>query len=93
MKIKHYQPITYVTVGLLCITILAGLLLTCNIPIFPGMSIINPNNASAETSTATIRVKSTCSMTATVNTDHTASLINGVYSGDYVDTTEHNKIT
>ena len=89
MKIKHsYQSLTYITYSIVGITILAGILLSCNIPIFPGISV--NGSASATTlnrtasTTAAIRVKSTCSMTATIEPgeEHTATMINGQYRND-----------
>ncbi|MBR5046418.1 hypothetical protein IKX73_02175, partial [Candidatus Saccharibacteria bacterium] len=41
-------------------------------------------NASADSSvvsTATVIIPTSCSMTANVDSEHTASLINGIYSG------------
>ena len=84
MKIKHsYQPLTYVTYSIVGITVLTGILLSCNIPIFPGIGIIYTTSALDQTKTANaaIRVRSTCSMTATIDSgnEHTATMINGQY--------------
>ena len=88
MKIKHYQPLTYITYSIVGITVLAGILLSCNIPIFPGISVNGSTLATTQTKTtstnAAIRVKSTCSMTATIDSgnEHTATMINGQYKED-----------
>ena len=78
MKVKYKRSIAYVMPLLL-------LLLSIHISSVIGSN----NNASATTlsrtasTTAAIRVKSTCSMTATVDTDHERILINGQY-GDNI---------
>ena len=86
MKIKHYQPLTYITYSIVGITVLTGILLSCNIPIFPGIGIIYTTSALDQTKTANaaIRVRSTCSMTATIDSgnEHTATMINGQYKED-----------
>ena len=86
MKIKHYQPLTYITYSIVGITVLAGMLLSCNIPIFPGISVNGSTSALTQTTTANaaIRVKSTCSMTANIQPgeEHTATMINGQYKED-----------
>ena len=88
MKIKHYQPLTYVTYSIVGITVLAGILLSCNIPIFPGISVNGSTSATTlnrtASTTAAIRVKSTCSMTATIEPgeEHAATMINGQYRND-----------
>ena len=87
MKIKHsYQPLTYITMSIVGITVLAGILLSCNIPIFPGISVNGSTSALTQTTTANaaIRVKSTCSMTATIEPgeEHAATMINGQYLAD-----------
>ena len=86
MKIKHYQPLTYITYSIVGITVLTGILLSCNIPIFPGIGIIYTTSALDQTKTANaaIRVRSTCSMTATIDSgnEHTATMINGQYRND-----------
>ena len=91
MKIKHYQPLTYITYSIVGITVLTGILLSCNIPIFPGIGIIYTTSALDQTKTANaaIRVRSTCSMTATIDSgnEHTATMINGQYKEDIGKTT------
>ena len=89
MKIKHsYQPLSYITYSIVGITVLAGILLSCNIPIFPGISVNGSTLATTQTKTtstnAAIRVRSTCSMTATIDSgnEHTATMINGQYKED-----------
>ena len=88
MKIKHYQPLTYITYSIVGITVLTGILLSCNIPIFPGISVNGSTLATTQTKTtstnAAIRVRSTCSMTATIDSgnEHTATMINGQYKED-----------
>ena len=50
MKIKHsYQPLTYITMSMVGITVLAGMLLSCNIPIFPGVSVNGLTLTTAQT--------------------------------------------
>ena len=88
MKIKHYQPLTYITYSIVGITVLAGILLSCNIPIFPGISVNGSTSATTlsrtASTTAAIRVRSTCSMTATIEPgeEHAATMINGQYLAD-----------
>ena len=69
----HKQYNLFALGGLVGSTIVAGLALSA-----PGVWA-----ADQSTATATIKVNMTCSMTATVDVAHTASLINGIYSGDY----------
>ena len=79
MKIKHYQPLTYITFSIVGITVLAGILLS-------SCDIFNSTSALTQTSTANaaIRVRPTCSMTATIDSgnEHTATMINGQYKED-----------
>ena len=48
-----------------------------------GVALVNPGAKAAQQATAhaSVTVQSTCSMTATVNTAHNATLFSGTYSG------------
>ena len=91
MKIKHYQPLTYITYSIVGITVLTGILLSCNIPIFPGISVNGSTLALTQTTTAnaSVRVNNFCSMTANIQPgeEHSAILIGGQYKEDIGKTT------
>ena len=88
MKIKHYKPLTYITYSMVGITVLAGILLSCNIPIFPGISVNGSTLATTQTKTTTtnasVRVSNFCSMTADIRPgeEHSTTLIGGQYKED-----------
>ena len=69
----HKEPSLVVAMGLVGVTAISGVALTAP------MGFATENNAEAQ---ASVVVSATCSMTATVDTAHTATLINGQYSGD-----------
>ncbi|MBR2710158.1 hypothetical protein IKF02_00785 [Candidatus Saccharibacteria bacterium] len=94
MKIKHsHQPLTYITYSILGITVLTGILLSCNIPIFPGISVNGSTLATTQTKTTTtnasVRVSNFCSMTANIQPgeEHSTTLIGGQYQADIGKTT------
>ncbi len=62
-----------ITVALLLTTITTGLVASS--------THINADDVTDVTDTATISVPSSCSMTATVDTEHNANIPNGIYSG------------
>ena len=78
---KYHHPSTYLLYGSLGLTVLSGFILSSS-----GTYGLFGSSASAVTqatsSRASVTVSSTCSMTATVNTEHNATLINGMYSGN-----------
>ena len=63
--------------------IVGGLMLACLVATLFLIGFPTTSAARWVNATASITVESTCSMTATVNTAHTATLVNGIYSGSY----------
>ncbi|MBR3248877.1 hypothetical protein IKF89_02495 [Candidatus Saccharibacteria bacterium] len=63
--------------GLVGVTVASGAVLS--------MSTVSATDVASDSksSTASVTVKATCSMTANVTTEHTATLPNGIWSGDY----------
>lgn len=78
---KYHNPSTYLLYGSLGLTVLSGFILSSSATY--GL-FSSPASAltQAASSRASVTVSSTCSMTATVNTEHNATLINGMYSGN-----------
>ena len=74
MHNKIYRVIFCGSLSLVGITIVTGLLLS---NIVPGVAA-----ESSSTATATVNVSSSCSLSATVDAEHTATLLNGIYSGN-----------
>ena len=62
------------------LVVLGGLTFTT---VVAGMALTNPGAQAAQQATAraSVTVESTCSMTATINTAHNATMVNGTYSG------------
>ena len=63
----------YACLSLVGVTVLSGILASNVVP--------NVSADSSVVSTATVIIPTSCSMTANVDSEHTASLINGIYSG------------
>ena len=73
MHNKIYRVIFCSSLSLIGLTIVTGSLLSNIVP--------SATAESSSTATATINVSSSCSLSATIDTEHTATLLNGIYSG------------
>ncbi|MBR5046011.1 hypothetical protein IKX73_00010 [Candidatus Saccharibacteria bacterium] len=74
MHNKIYRVLFCGSLSLIGITIVTGSLLSNIVP--------SATAESSSTATATVNVSSSCSLSATVDAEHTATLLNGIYSGN-----------
>ena len=74
MHNKIYRVLFCGSLSLVGLTIVTGSLLSNIVP--------SATAESSSTATATVNVLSSCSLSATVDAEHTATLLNGIYSGN-----------